>query len=453
MSPKENTDTCEVIEWAAKQAWCNGKVGMLGIGGRAVSHFLVAALQPPHLKAIAPLAIFWDNYRELSWPGGIFASGHLRWLTSLVNLDVHTERSEIRKELGEVGLKEAIARTLVDDDVIADPQLADALKNPDAPTNASLVDAFLHPTYSSYWKDRAVTDVAKIKVPAYLATISHRPGVLYHWSDLKIPKKMVYLPPAYVDRPFYQLSWELLRWYDYWLKGIDTGIMDEPMVRMFVQGANEWLMADDFPIPGTKCIPFNLHENGSLCEIDPLPEAASVSYDDAPNNRGSLKYCSPPMVENTEIVGTIVLNLYSSCRGTDINFFVSLWDADPEANEICLTRGWLKGSHRDLDPKRSKPWLPVHMHTNPKPLIPGQVYKFSIDLCPTANLFKEGHRIVLKISGSDDKPENLGEVKMYHLVSQTPNTITVYHNAKYPSHLLLPITKGNIIGPYISSDT
>ena len=196
MSPKENTDTCEVIEWAAKQAWCNGKVGMLGIGGRAVSHFLVAALQPPHLKAIAPLAIFWDNYRELSWPGGIFASGHLRWLTSLVNLDVHTERSEIRKELGEVGFKEAIARTLVDDDVIADPQLADALKNPDAPTNASLVDAFLHPTYSSYWKDRAVTDVDKIKVPAYLATISHRPGVLYHWSDLKIPKKMVYLPPA-----------------------------------------------------------------------------------------------------------------------------------------------------------------------------------------------------------------------------------------------------------------
>ena len=78
------------------------------------------------------------------------------------------------------------------------------------------------------------------------------------------------------------------------------------------------------------------------------------------------------------------------------------------------------------------------------------MYQFNINLWPTANLFKAGHRIVLKISSADDPPENLYQVGHEHLCSQTPNTITVYHNAQYPSHLLLPITKGNIIGTYVS---
>jgi hypothetical protein len=83
-------------------------------------------------------------------------------------------------------------------------------------------------------------------------------------------------------------------------------------------------------------------------------------------------------------------------------------------------------------------------------MVPGQVYKFEINLIPLAVLFKAGHRIVLKISGADDKPELLSEWRMTHLLSQTPNTITVYHNAQYPSYLLLPITKGNLIGTYVS---
>jgi putative CocE/NonD family hydrolase len=221
-------------------------------------------------------------------------------------------------------------------------------------------------------------------------------------------------------------------------------------VRIFVTGANEWLNAEDFPVPGTKYIPFNLHENRSLCEIEPWPEAEALSYDDSPAARGSLKYYSAPMVENTEIVGLASLNLYASCRGTDMNIFASLWDADPSGKETCMGRGYLKASHRELDTKLSTPWYPVPKHTNPQPVIPGQVYELSIGLSPVSNLFKAGHRIGLKISSADDDPENLFQVGMYHLCSQTPNTITVYHNAQYPSHLLLPVTRGNIIGTYVS---
>jgi predicted acyl esterase len=451
MGPQEVKDVYEVIEWAAAQPWCHGNVGLLGTGDTATHHPAVAVLQPPHLKAIAPIGTFWDVYREFWWPGGILFSGFLRWMISLVDIDVNQQESELRVELGEKGYKEAIARALADKDISADPELVDALKNPEAPTNPALLDVLLHPTWCRYWQERAVVDFDKIKVPAFLEAAAFCPGSFYHWSKIKAPKKLVLGPPAWIDRPFYQYSWELLRWFDYWLKGIDTGIMEEPAVRIFVQGANEWKTGDDWPFPETKWIPFNLHYNNRmLCEIEPWPEALSYSYPDAPGERGFLKYYSAPMVENTEVVGPMALNLYASCRGTDINFFVGLWDANPEGRETCLSRGWLKASHRQLDEKKSKPWHPVYTHTNPKPLVPGQVYQFAIDLLPAANLFKAGHRIVLKISGADDEPESLSEVKMYHLCSQTPNTITIYHNAEYPSHLLLPITRGNIVGTYVS---
>jgi uncharacterized protein len=450
VSPKEVRDIYDVVEWAAVQPWCNGKVGMLGIGDAGAYHPMVAVMQPPHLKAIAPLAAFWDTYREFWYPGGILANGFLRWIISLVNLDVHTQGSSLKEEVGDKGFKDAIERALADRDITGVPDLAEALKNPDTPPNSGVLDVLLHPAWSSYWQERAVLDLGKIKVPTYLGAAVHRPAALNRWSELKIPKKATFGPPAYVDRPFYQYAWELLRWYDYWLKGLDTGIMDEPAIKVFVQGSNEWKMGEDWPFPETKWIPFALHENRSLCEIEPWPDAESASYDDAPGKRGFLKYYSAPMVENTEVIGPLALYLYASCRGADMNFFVSLWDCDPEGKEICLNRGYLKASHRELDEKQSRPWHPVYTHTNPQPLVPGQIYRFSIDMLTVANLFRAGHRMVLKISGADDVPENLSEVKMDHLCSQTPNTITIYHDSQHPSHLLVPVTKGNIIGTYVS---
>jgi predicted acyl esterase len=450
-SIEEIKDIYDLIEWAARQPWCNGNVGMASIAEYAAVEPQVAAMQPPHLKAIAPISSFWDEYRYFWWIGGLLANGFLKWSNNLINKDIHTDISVLLSELGEKGFKAALERALADKDIIADPGLVEILRNPFALGHAAMIDILLHPTMCPYWEDRgAKIDLTRIEIPAYFGVVSHRPGPMYRWADLKMPKKMIYLPPAYLDRPFYQLSWELLRWFDYWLKGMDSGIMDEPTVRIFVQGSNDWLNSTDFPIPGTKWIPFNLHENQSLCEIEPWPDAESRSYDDSPVNRGSLKYYSAPMVENTEVVGLSTLNLYASCRGTDMNLLVSLWDCDSEGNETCLNRGYLKASHRELDPRCSKPWHPVLTNSNPKPVVPGRVYKLSIGFGPVANSFKVGHRIMLKISSADDDPDNLFQVGMYHLCSQTPNTITVYHNAQYPSHLLLPITRGNIIGTYVS---
>ncbi len=451
----EVRDIYELVEWVAAQPWCNGNVGMMGVSYFAWNQMMAASLQPPHLKAIFPIFGATDWYRDMCWHGGICNS---QFLSILIHeLRVNAQRIQAQEELGEKGFKEAIAKALEDVDIRQRETLVKALENPDKKGNVFVIDAILHPTDGPYYRERSA-DYDTIRIPAYVGACwaiypLHLPGAFRNWEKLKVaPKKMVIGPPYYLDRPFYQYQYEMLRWFDYWLKGIDTGIMEEPAVKVFVMGTGEWKMADDWPLPGTRWIPFNLHRDGILCEIEPWPDGGSDSFEDSPTKRGSLKYFSPPLVENTEVIGPIALNLYASTTANDVNFFVSLWDVDPEGKETILTRGWLKGSHREVDPEQSQPWKPFHTHTNPQPLTPGKIYEFNIEIIPTGNLFKVGHRIGLKISGVDDEEPKTGlEInQLKHVWSQTPKTVTVYHDAEYPSHLLLPITKGNIVGTFIS---
>jgi len=279
----------------------------------------------------------------------------------------------------------------------------------------------------------------------------HLPGTFRSWENLNVPKKMLVGPPAYLDRPLYQLQYESLRWFDHWLKGIDTGIMEEAPIKLFIMGENEWKEAEEWPLPETKWTPFYLHPKGVMYERLCWPDEVSDSFEDSPWGRGSLKYSSPILVENTEIVGPMVLNLFASTTDDEVFWFVSLREVDAEGNERILTRGWLRGSHREVDPKRSKPWEPFHPHTKSEPLTPGEIYEFNIPIVPTAKLFKAGSRIKLKISSTDDQAKNPLEMNAGgHIHRQSASRIKVYHNADYPSHLLLPITRGNVLETFVS---
>ncbi len=457
MDIREIRDIYDMVEWAAKQAWCDGNVGMLGTSYFAWSQQQVAALQPPHLKAICPFYAATDQYRDAWYHGGILSSKFTNVFFSAGACNIHAAASASREEMTEEEFQEAIARALTDKDLSSDPAFVASLKEPDAAENIGKVDVLLHPTYGPYWEERSFNAYDRVKIPTYLGCswdmyTLHLPGTFRSWANLNVPKKLVIGPPIYLDRPVYQYQWEILRWYDRWLKGIDTGIMDEAPVKLFITGANEWKITEDWPVPGTRWIPFNLHNGGILCEIEPWTDAPAASYRDAPDKRGHLKYYSPVLVENTEVCGPIALYLYASSRGTEIYFFVSLLDVDPQGNETLLTRGYLKGSHREIDVERSKPWQPFHTHTNPQLLTPGEIYDFSIEVMPTGHLFKAGHRICLKISGVIDEPPNTGIEALHegHLSSHLANIVTIYHDAEHPSHLLLPITRGNIVGTFLS---
>jgi hypothetical protein len=263
---------------------------------------------------------------------------------------------------------------------------------------------------------------------------------------------MIIGPPIYLDRPLYQYHYESLRWFDYWLKGMDNGIMEEPPISLFVTGTGEWKTAMEWPLPETRWTPFYLHSEGLLSEHEFWPHEGSSTFEDSLFNRGSLTFMTPPLVENTEVIGPIVLNLYASTTDTEILWFVSLLEIDPQGNETLLTRGWLRGSQRNLDLKRSKPWQPYHSHSERDPLTPGQVNEFNIEIRPYGILYKAGHRIGVRIKCVDNEKADhfLQATAMGHVWRQSASRVTVYHNSEYPSHLLLPVTKGNKIGTYMS---
>ena len=454
VSNQEAQDGYDLVEWIAAQPWCDGNVGMVGISYYGTVQLVVAAQQPPHLKAIMPWNAPADFYREATHHGGILQSFfHYLYVQRSGG---ENSKSVTLKALSKDEIKRLVAKLKADPDIQINPEYFTFLANPrKAPC---FFDVLANPLDGPfYWERSPYTMYERIKTPFYARSgwwayaHMHLVGAFRNYNGIDAPKKLEIDAPIVEPRPLpEEYNAEVLRWYDHWLKGINTGIMDEPNVRLFVQGADEWLTGDTFPLPQTKFIPFNLHENHSLCEIEPWPEAESASFDDFPTNRGSLKYYTAPIVENTEVAGPILLNLYASSRGTDMTLVITLSDVTQEGKETFLTHGYLKASHRELDIKKSKAWQAIYTHTNPKPLVPGQIYPLAINLNPTAFLLKAGHRLGLKISGADDEPDDLTKVKMNHLTSQTPSTVTVHHNAQHPSHLLLPITRGNIIGTYAS---
>jgi uncharacterized protein len=259
-------------------------------------------------------------------------------------------------------------------------------------------------------------------------------------------------PPIYLDRPFYQYQYESLRWFDHWLKDNDTGMMDEEPVRVFIVNTGTWKTSSSWPLPETRWTPFYLHRAGLLSEHEFWADEAPTSFVDSPHERGTASFTTPPMVEATEICGPIVLTLYASTTANEVLWFVSLLEIDRDGSERLLTRGWLRGSQRRLDPELSKPWQPYHTHDRREPLTPGEIYKFDIEVRPYGIRLDPGKRLKLRIRTCDDeRPENdLQAIGLGHLNGATTGVITIHHDTEHPSCLLLPVTAGNLVGTFMS---
>jgi predicted acyl esterase len=454
LADPEPRDGYDLIEWVARQPWCDGQVGMFGVSYFGRIQLFVAAQNPPHLRCIfAPWAST-DQYRDAFYHGGIL---NKNWAVHWGRTSLHNCRyeSECRREWGEERYRAAVAQAQRDEELRGAPDVLAALQQLQTSAGALLGDIVINPYDGPFWEKRRLR-YDTIEVPAYIGADwslygLHLPGAFRSWENLRGPKKMIVGPQAYLDRPVYQLQYESLRWFDYWLKGVDTGIMDEPPVRLFLMGTHQWREATEWPLPETRWTPFYLHENGLLWEREHYPNEGYTSFADSPWARGYLEFTSPPLVEETEVIGPAVLTLYASTTDDEVLWFVSLWEVAPDGRERVLTRGWLRGSHRAVDPARSAPWLPVHPHTDAEPLRPGTPYEFQIQIMPTANLFKGGSRFKLRIACADDEPaHSLDAIATGHIRRQAPSRVTVYHDDAHPSCLYLPITRGNILGTYIS---
>ena len=259
-----------------------------------------------------------------------------------------------------------------------------------------------------------------------------------------------------------------LRWFDHWLKGADTGLLDEPPVRVFVMGANRFRSADSWPPAGVRVQEWYLHSqgrapslsgDGSLSREAPgqeppdvfayLPHAPVPSLggrscclpDTAPMGafeqtaveirNDVLIYSSPPLDHDLEVIGTVELTLFAATDMVDTDWAVKLVDVDEDGRAYNLCDGILRARYRD---SLERPTL----------LEPGRVYEYRIRVGSTANLFRRGHRLRIEISSSnyphyDVNPNTGARTGEATLLDARVATQVVFHDGDRASRLHLPV--------------
>jgi predicted acyl esterase len=209
-----------------------------------------------------------------------------------------------------------------DPELAAVPEIMQILDNVDDPVNGFLAELVVNRFIGEHYLSRNVDYDRQLSIPAYFGACwgiygLHLPGAFRSFERWAGPRRLTIGPPAYLDRPIMQYQYESLRWFDHWLRDIDTGMLEEPPVQLFIERTGEWKSAQQWPLAGTKWTPFYLHHNGMLYERDVWPDEPPTTFTDAPHERGGASFTTPPFRESTEICGPVVLNLFGSTSGTE----------------------------------------------------------------------------------------------------------------------------------------
>ncbi len=425
----EQKDGRELVEWIAQQPWCNGNVGMLGDSYFGRIQWLIAGEQPPHLKAIAPYDASMDDYRSRR-EGGLIKQGFLG-----------TWGADVTRQCMWPGPVEG--------------------KLP--PTNL-FAELASHPDDGPfYWERSGCTKTDKIKIPVLSMAVAH--GDLHSKSQLwghkliKSPNKLVVFPSVgFFANVFLirskPLNEFILRWYDYWLKGIDTGIMNEPPVAICDSATGEWRYENEYPLARTEWTKFYLRSNptgpatklpyGLMSQEAPeheepdsyiTPECMELVFARKP----VLAFSTPPLEKDTRVWGPLSATLYGSSTTTDTAWFVKVGDVAPDGQVTPLSTGILKASYREVDEAKSAPGQPFHPFQNPVRPEPNKIYEYQIEIIPIFRTFKKGHKIWVQIASNDFDYMAAVNTEYTWEMLPVPAKNTIYHDAAHPSHILLPI--------------
>jgi predicted acyl esterase len=410
MGPTERQDLVDIIEWTAAQPWCDGAVGMSGESYYAWSQLMAAAEQPPHLRAIFPQCAAVDLYRERYMHGGIFQRGVGCWF--YVVKELNGRKADLR------GV-ERHQRTIM---------------------------GVEEPFDGPYYRERlSWPRLGRIDVPTYVNGSwrhvgSHLRGAFEAWSGIASSSKRMLIGPTPTPRkPMGAYHGEALRWYDHHLKGLDSGVIDGPPIQLWIPGLDRWRGEHEWPLARTAWKELHLARGGTL--TPDLPPDGSTSYDYDPSSMAAYRggpavaYRTSPFDAATEITGPLALELWAASSATDTDWFVTLADEAPDGRTRHLTNGWLRASHRALDAARSRPWQPFHPHDAAEPLVPGEATAFSIEVWPTSNVFRPGHRLRLEIASCDDQA-HLGDA---HAALPIAARNTILEGRAHPSRLLVPV--------------
>jgi predicted acyl esterase len=448
---QEGIDGYDLIEWIAQQPWCNGNVGMLGYSYYSKVQLKVAIQQPPHLKAIFTSHIEVDNYRDTAYHGGVlslFPYGIWDGRHGTSGYAPKNALSLVKKTLSAEEFERRRRERLQDPDIRHYPNLFHLLNYPYK--NPRFFDMLMNPCDGPFYWDKSVYPFYdKIQVPIYIiGKAGHEAGAYWKlYQGVSAPKKLYAKPHGAEERPWREDIELIVRWYDHWLKDNDTGIMDEPPIKMFVPGANQYRHEWQWPLPGLEYVNCYLRRWEGLSfapeAYQPEPDCYLQQPLHLATKRDSVIYVSPPLNANLEVIGPAALNFFAAIDQDDTHWIIKLFDVAPTGAQRRLGKGFLKASHRAIDPQRSTPNEPWHPHTNPAPVKPGEIEEYNIGLGVITNMFKAGHRIKVEIE-SLESPRDPEMQIHYHPHLNCSKTVLhkVFRNKQYPSHLVLPVVSG-----------
>lgn len=479
----EAEDGVDTVAWAAELTYSDGQVGMFGASYYGFTQWSAAVQQPPALKAMVPFITWCEPLNGVIFRGGALELGTMANWNLQMGLDLL-----LRRHRGDPAGRAMALRQLVREidrlgvSGYADTPLRDfpSLKEQDVAPH--FFEAFEHPM------DREQTDHMRIagkqsraRVPTlnaggwydlflqdtianYRATVAAGQtarlliGPWSHGQHLNPIGELNFgfgAQAAFIDlrSDFQRVQ---LRWFDHWLKGLDTGLLQEPPIKLFVMGANVWRDEWEWPPAGAREAEYFLHEGGELSPKPPggerpdsfdydaanpvptrggallmSPEYRSGPFDQRPIEARSdvLSYTTPPLEHDVEATGPVHVRLWAASSAPDTDFVARLVDVHPDGYAQNLTDGIVRARYRDFG-----------RGTPPSLIEPGRPYEFEIDLWATSNLFRRGHRIRVDVTSSSfprwDRNPNTGhdlgadaELAVAHQ--------TVFHDREHPSRLVL----------------
>ncbi len=456
----------DAIDWAGEQSWCTGSVGLWGMSYLAIGQHAAASLHPKHLKAMVAIGTDVDLYEEVAYNGGILnAQFWPIWRAA--------------------GLMPPI---------IGDKDIADFVQTMrDSPFRDSNPDAIFGPRAEVFMSP----DLTGVTVPLWAVAATthvsniHQLGGSAAYLDTPTANKKLDFWEDWFQRSYAAESVAQHKaFFDFWLKGIENGIMDAPPVRLeirtgngasFLQEESEWPIArtnytkwffdanpaewsaddsrSDFlrlsPSEPTSEAVVDYSAQVVLAPAAPVgsPRIDPTSAESDPHVTG-ISFISDPVAEDSVIAGFGMVQLWVKSTSSDMDIFVSVRVIDTDDTQVDftgfttmgfpdritpLTKGWLKASHRELDHKRTTHYSPKHTHRKDDhaPLEAGVPVQVEIELNPNTGFIRRGQRLRVDIQPYDGVAAG-----MYHGYDESSHdgaTNSVLTGPEYPGYLQLPI--------------
>lgn len=386
-SAREARDNYDIIEWLAAQEWSTGKVGQTGFSYGGITAYRAAAERPPHLVTIVPHAAYASPYHDISYLGGMRGADIRVWLLGFLT----AQNSN--------GTPPEQQARLPERQVAIDREWGE------------------HPTFDSFWRERAVDHAAIRKAGIPVLGFGgwydlYQRGMPANHEALGDLHWLVMGPNTHFDSPFFrQVDGGILAWFDHWLMGLDDAPLPQARVTSWEmpRGEGRWTGLRDWP-PRTTPVVLRMRTDGALARragpegtvdyvVDPTdgmpnfwnipaPDTSPIPEYQAVREQGRASFTSPPLGRDVVVAGSVTMDLEAALTATDGNLVARVLDVAPDGRAALVGTGYLRASHR-------------HSHRRPTPVDANEPTKFVIDVWPSHWRFAAGHQLRVSVSSGD----------------------------------------------------